>query len=377
MAANIAITAIGMATSLGLDIKTSCAAARAGIARPVSLDYFPLKSPDDGSATAAAGHPIADLTSGFAGSGRLLRLAQLAADDLKEQLAMPRSDDRSQGLFLSLPSPMRRYTLLDRFTHRDTREAMQASTPDVEVLPLIEQLATRICQTIGHEAQATTSLAGRTGINQLLKQAIEQLRQGYIQRAIVGGIDSFLDYNTLMWLNNTGRLKTEENPVGFQPGEGAVFLVLEASHARTGNPTRAMATIEQVSFGQEFCAFSKQGQPTGAGTFRAIREIQADCLPTKSQTSWLLSDMNGEPYRAMDLSQALLKASHRWPSSFSSPNVWFPAMNFGDTGSAASAVAIAVAARALQSGNAPRQQATVLTASDATERSAVSLSTAD
>ena len=53
----IAITGRGMVSSLGNDVRTSCAAARAGLVRPGELDYFQDLSSGDGEDVGVTGYP--------------------------------------------------------------------------------------------------------------------------------------------------------------------------------------------------------------------------------------------------------------------------------------------------------------------------------
>ena len=75
------VTGIGMVSSLGLDVVTSCAAARAGIVRAQELDVQ-IVDRETQDLVPVVGHVI-PLTQGFTHTGRLLRIAQLALADLQ------------------------------------------------------------------------------------------------------------------------------------------------------------------------------------------------------------------------------------------------------------------------------------------------------
>src|SRR4051812_8067739 len=104
--ATIAITARGMVSSLGSDVITACAAARAGLVLPAPLD-FQVSSPDDGRPEAIAGHPAGEMTRGFEGFARLVRLAALGLGDLLRQAPDGPWLSARTGVYLALPDPHR------------------------------------------------------------------------------------------------------------------------------------------------------------------------------------------------------------------------------------------------------------------------------
>ena len=106
------LIATAMVSSLGYDVRTACAAARAGLVRRTELPFTILEN--DSSPGLAVGHPAPLLGGGFEGDGRLIRLLEGAFRDLMAQqpidsrsyprlafyLAIPRSDRERQGLDL-------------------------------------------------------------------------------------------------------------------------------------------------------------------------------------------------------------------------------------------------------------------------------------
>src|SRR5215813_4737977 len=105
----IAITGRGMVASLGHDVDTCCAAARAGLVRSQPLDYQ-VDSPDDSVGESAIGCPVPFLTAGFEGEARLLRLAQAGLTDLLRHVPEAPRTLASIPCYLSLPNPFRSYT---------------------------------------------------------------------------------------------------------------------------------------------------------------------------------------------------------------------------------------------------------------------------
>src|SRR5262245_7486232 len=81
----LAIVQIGMVSSIGADLKTSCASARADLSRRSELAYLVVGP--DGTPLKATGHQAEYLTKGFRGDARLIRLLTGALDDLVGQMA--------------------------------------------------------------------------------------------------------------------------------------------------------------------------------------------------------------------------------------------------------------------------------------------------
>ena len=106
------VIATAMACSLGYDVRTACAAARAGLTRADDLPFTMFEN--DRYPGLAVGHCVPLLGGGFAGDARLIRLLEGALRDLVGQasgdlfsilrlafyLAFPASDRERQGLDL-------------------------------------------------------------------------------------------------------------------------------------------------------------------------------------------------------------------------------------------------------------------------------------
>jgi len=75
----LVITGCGVVCSLGFDVRTACAAMRAGIVCPSTVDTFTVGDLDNsGGATV---HAAPFITHGLEGDARLLRLMQAALED--------------------------------------------------------------------------------------------------------------------------------------------------------------------------------------------------------------------------------------------------------------------------------------------------------
>ena len=85
---------------------------------------------------------------------------------------------------------------------------------------------------------------------------------------------------------------------------------------------------------------------------------------------WVISDHNGENYRAMDWGHAVARLAGHGPD-LADPAVWYPAMSLGDTGAASGAVALCLATAGFERGYAPSASAAVLSVAEGGGRAAV------
>src|SRR5688572_18046106 len=87
---DIAITALGAVTSVGMDAVTTCASIRAGISRPAPLDGVFVLNLQDYKEVPITGHPAGAIARGFSSIGRWLQLAPMALADLCSSQALPK-----------------------------------------------------------------------------------------------------------------------------------------------------------------------------------------------------------------------------------------------------------------------------------------------
>ncbi|MEW6381912.1 MAG: hypothetical protein AB1611_20235 [bacterium] len=376
----IVITGRGMVSSLGHDVVTGCAAARAGIVRAEQLDY-PVRSPEDGEIENAIGHPVPLLTEGFEGPARLLRLVQAGLADLQKQAAgLPWLSFRVR-CYLSLPNPLRPHTGIPLDMEEKDRQAQIEESQEAEKEPPNADLAQRILQEAARLSGwqgdlpllqfVTTS--GNPGVAEALGRAIEDLSQGKIDLALIGGIDSLLDEDTLAWLESRGRFKTPSTPSGLQPGEAGAFLLVETLQSARARGAHALAVVQKICLTQDAGTLLTGEPPLGAGLAEALIGLTESADWDKAQqTVWLITDQNGESYRAIEWGNALIRLRAR-SSVFANPLLWYPAASFGDTGAASGAVAICMATGAFVRNYAPAPKVIVTSSSEGPLRAAILL----
>ena len=169
-----------------------------------------------------------------------------------------------------------------------------------------------------------------------LKEALSVLSSGKAELALIGGVDSYQEAETLAWLESTEQLNAagiDGNPWGFVPGEAAGFLLLGLSETAERLGARVIGEFLAVGSAVEPHRIKTDETCLGEGLTQAIREALApfrDRLD-RPKISAMYCDMNGEPYRATEYAYAITRHSDHFvdPSQFRAPaDCW------GDVGAA-------------------------------------------
>jgi 3-oxoacyl-[acyl-carrier-protein] synthase I len=365
---NALITAVGMVTALGLDMATSCASARTGLTRAKQLGILKVRNPEDGELEDVVGHGVEGL-KGFEGQGRLIALASAGMRDLFCSRDKGSINWKRCGIFMGWPDPARTSKGIDLIKDEEVKAAKkQIGDANAEVSEnktegggaLIERLISIVslpaspssCMMIHgeHEAFAKT-----------VRAAVTAMESGEIDFAIVGAVDSLIDYETLIWLHQTGRLKCGEMPVGLQPGEAAVFMLLEKPGKADGKPVNLSTHIAYVGHAEQETTLLSGHPADGTGLSQLLTDLEKSYSRFGTEV-WILTDQNGEPYRAYEwgLAQTRVAATH--PTITTHP-VSYPVISFGDTGAACGAVGTCLAMSAFKRKYAPAPTAWVVTSS--------------
>lgn len=338
---DISITALGMATPLAPTMPDSCAAFRAVIRRASNLNTV-----DPCEHAALGREPIAAcraayLAEGYCSGAKTVLLGGIALSDLLRRRPIDGGGSRT-GMALHLSDCF----LLDAV----------AEPPD-EWLPLPSaqwrqqsaSLIPRMLADCGLNIPLEhrhLSFGAHAGFVAALQTGADMVLGGQVDRCLVGAVDSCLDPEFLLAAAVKGVLKTAMNPVGFVPGEAAAFALLE----RTTDARRAAARpIASFTCGPlvpgAFDRFSDK-PPDGVVLARAIRSLLG-AEAGRADVAVVIGDLNGDEYRARNWGGALARVRSR--GVLNAP-MWIPALGFGETGSAAGAVGLCLAARAMERG---------------------------
>lgn len=346
-----------MACSLGPDVVSACAAARAGLKRVKEIRGAVSWNQEEAEVEPVLGHALSGFTDGFLGVGRLVRLGALGLADLARQTGTKPEDTRVDGLLIAVPSAFYE------------AEALKETLRDAQGLPVSpDELAQARRQehTDDLERGLLTGLASVTGLrlpplHQLFPggqsafvRALEAAREALLgtraRTCIVGGIDSLVQETTVAALSRMKIIKNAENPMGFMPGEAAAFLRLERADYAVRSSSPVLGVMGPTGhMGGSPGRF--QDNPNLGRDLAALLTgvLDAAPLPTDSGSRcFLLGNLNGDVHRAREWGTALqlLPPELQW-----APH-WMPAEQVGDTGAASGAVAACMAIRAFDRGYA-------------------------
>jgi 3-oxoacyl-[acyl-carrier-protein] synthase I len=338
----IAITAIGMVSAVGLNAVQTCAAIRAGIAGFREWEQFCTFQED--------GTPEALVCARAPVSGneidRVVHFSLLAMKEAVQNAGLTRAQLAESALFFSWP---------------------QAHAADPGHWPAL------LARAGVERLPAPTILAGHAGALQAMQSAAGLLMRGTKNHCIIVGADSFLAPAALKRLDAAERLKSARNMDALIPGEGAAALVLEADEHARRRKAAALANYEAVGTGVEANAISSGDPSTGMGLCQAIAGTLAGNQDGQA-LQWVVCDLNGESYRAREWGNCLVRLHDRlggirW--------TWHPADCIGDVGAASAAMLTAMTARAFERGYAPAARALLWASSEDGQRAAVVLSGAE
>ncbi len=286
MSLDVYVVATGARTPVGLCSETTAAATRAGLCRIREHPRF----------VGAGGELLRCARDGVLGVDvpGVQRLVEMALSSLREVAAdIPQAVAESQPvpLFLGLPSPRPGFD--DR-----TAELVVQGIEAVE-LP--------------HGARVIVEpLRGdHTAAFRALDIGIASIAQGTTSLCIVGGVDSYLDIETLDWLDSQSRLAREGVRGGFIPGEGAGMLLLAERTACLHYGLARLARVRGVATVAEPRSLGSPEGVLGEGLTSALRRALGHLSVPEERIDDVYCDINGERYRSDEWGFTVLRLQRR------------------------------------------------------------------
>jgi hypothetical protein len=205
-----------------------------------------------------------------------------------------------------------------------------------------ESLLPRLCRHCDLDLRRENQqlfFGAQTGFMALLQVAEDRLLRGQLDACLVGASESCLDSAFLVAAASQGALKTSNNPVGFLPGEGAAFFLLERPQSAG---ERQLASLLDIRVAEK----EHQGRSGGFDGARLAKAMHATLASTRHLAPdvpllALVGDLNGEEQKAWEWGNALVRLLAS-PEYKDTPSI-FPALAFGETGAASSALALGLA----------------------------------
>jgi 3-oxoacyl-[acyl-carrier-protein] synthase-1 len=369
----LAISAMGMATSLGLDAYTSCSQARAGVVRSAFLRTINAPAEDLFGEEPVLGHSLpCSIGEGFVGVAKATVLGEFALRDLLSRRQLSTAELSRTGCYFVLSD----YLLADAYEASRLEEGEEDDVLKASALWKRESrgIAGRVLGRFRQSIPADNLqvlFAGHAGVVSAIMGATNDIRSGRFDRCLIGAVDSCVEPRALRaaaWMN---MLKIASMPFGFVPGEAGVFLLLEGVSAipAGGDPPVMVCGADVANEGRSRL---DEKPSLGIGLAEALASCMRQAGPAVlAETHLVVTDLNGDPYRANEWGYCLVRM--RSSGTLEQMSVALPAASFGETGCAAGAVGICVAVRSLQRRYASGRGALVSTSGDDGTKAAVSL----
>jgi 3-oxoacyl-[acyl-carrier-protein] synthase-1 len=335
----VCILGTGASTSVGESAPATAAAVRAALS---AFHEHPFAVDKEGAPmiVARAGW-LPDESAGVS------RYADLARPALREALLpLPQGLGGGVGLFLGLPAqrPGRPGGLEDGL-----KAALTESLPERTTLAFVRTIPA------GH---ASGLIA--------IQEAAACLQLGKAEFCLVGGVESYLDPDSLEWIDANDQLHSEENSWGFVPGEAAAFCLLARTREARRRSLAARAEIVTTGVAREKNLIKTETVCLGQGLTRAMQEALRT-LDASAKVDYQICDLNGESYRADELGFAVARLG----ASFADPaECWAPADCWGDVGAASGVLFLMLAVAGAEKGYAAGRHALLWASSESGERAA-------
>lgn len=299
------VIGVGMACPVGLHSRAALAAMHAGVVRFVEVDDLV------GPGGPVRASRLATLDHAATRTERATALARRAVQEAlsghEEALAA-----RRLPCFLALPEP--------------GFGAPIARDPITDVLA---EVATDSGVRLQFERIAA---AGRAGAFEALAAALTLLARGEEMFALVAGVDSLVDAQTLAELADSDRLLGRTNLDGVIPGEGAACVLLGRPGAAARG--RVLAQVVAAAVGREPQPFLLAGDRIGAGEglSAVFRRLRAD---VDGRVDQVFAGTSGQLHFGREFSHAYLRNEALMPEPLQCEPL---SHALGDVGAAAGAI---------------------------------------
>jgi 3-oxoacyl-[acyl-carrier-protein] synthase I len=320
----------GMVCPVGLSASAACSAMRAGIARFDELSYR------DKRLRPIIGSSVPGFDPKLKSTERLIELLWLALRDCLDQNLDLNWHDIP--LLLGLAE-----------TGRPGSAAHLGPS-------IIGEVQKRL-QTVFHPELSRVVPSGHVAGFEALRIVRELFLNTNSPACLVCGVDSYLNAGALHWLEQSSRLKTEDNSDGVIPGEAAAAVLLFRGSARN---SEIQTSIVGIGYGREHAPVLSDEPLLGLGLTHAVREALAEAKVKMDDISFRICDVTGESYGFKEQSLMLARLLRVHKEQFPT---WHYADSIGDIGAAAGVCQLIVADHAMRKRYAYGSGALCLTSS--------------
>jgi 3-oxoacyl-[acyl-carrier-protein] synthase-1 len=326
-----------------LSADSAAAAVRAGVSR---IEEHPFLVDLRGDPVRAARDRHLD--PGAAAPRRMLELARSALAEVVGKLGAKAKLDGKVLLFVGVAEPRLGWT----------EQAVTALRRELEAAP-------------GPGTWAIHTLAqGHASALELLRRGAEEIDRGTCDLCLVGGVDSYLDADALLWLDANEQLRAEGIPSGFPPGEGAGFLALASEVGMRALGRSPLATVRLACSAHETNLIKTDAINLGAGLTEVLGRTARYLQDRGAAADDVYGDLNGERYRTEEWGFAVLRLPEILRDAALRAN---GVASWGDAGAASGALTTVLAVQSWLRGHARGPYALVWGSSEQGLRSAVLL----
>jgi 3-oxoacyl-[acyl-carrier-protein] synthase I len=348
MSMGLQIVAVGARTPVGLRAESSAAAVCAGISR---VRRHPSLFDEEGEPLRTAFD--ARLEPELPAWRRIAALAASAIGEVVEKTEHVIPPSERFVVLLSLPETR------PGFSEADARKVAEAVLAGAE----------------GSSRQMAVEVVGRghAGALEAFEAASKSFAAGRAPYQLVCGAESYLEEETLDWLEAHRRLTRKGVRNGFTPGEaaGAVLLAsADVRHRSSAAPAPApMAAVRGVGTGMEPRTILSGKDSLGEGLSRAIEKACSDLRLPEEAVDAVWCDINGERYRTEEWGFALLRSQ----GGIKTTDYELLSSPWGDVGAATVPLQCIMAVQAWRRGHAAGRRAMICAGSDGGLRGAAVL----
>jgi len=344
----VCIIGVGACTPLGACAASSAAAVRAGIA---AFAEHPYMIDTAGNPMIVARAPY--ISDSAKGSERFI---QLATPAIIEALSPLRGlTKKIQQIVVIIGLPAKRPGLPETLNNQ-IAERFKALINEFELTSNLETISA------GHSAGLMAFEAGW-----------RKIQNGSADFCLIGGIDSYLDPETLEWLEVCDQLHSAgefNNAWGFVPGEAAGFCLLASPKAMQRHNLTVLGRALTAATSLEKNLIKTETVCLGQGLTAAFKQVLQNLPSNDIKINNIICDMNGEPYRADEFGFTIARVSERFVDA---SDFIAPADCWGDVGAASGPLFINLATAAWKKGYSKGPYTLLWTSSEGGERSAVAL----
>jgi 3-oxoacyl-[acyl-carrier-protein] synthase-1 len=207
-----------------------------------------------------------------------------------------------------------------------------------------------------------------------LDAACKKLAQGGLDACVVAGVDSYLEPETLEWLEECDQLHSAgplNNAWGFIPGVAAGAVLMMRGDTARGRRLDSHMRVLGVGTAFESNRIKTETVCIGEGLTQAFRSALAN-WPYDMLVTDVYCDMNGEPYRAGEYGFTCLRTKEAFEAA---SDFIAPADCWGDVGAAGAPLHVVLSTIAGLKGYARGNVAFTWASAEGGERAAVLMTT--